>query len=323
MRILTVRVGGILFSDLNIKLQEAKENLRKKAKYEDHLQRLKVFLEQEETNKEKLERQLIKEKKDVAALEGFTLTNIFYTIVGKKLEKLDKEQQEVLAAKLKYKEVLETIEDVKEEVAEYKKKLRLVADAKRQYEEVIREKEQLIHKTNADWSMKLFSFAESEAEVSSQIQEYNEAISAGGEAIKTLEQALKSLDSAKGWSAFDMFGGGLITTAIKHSHFDDAKEHIHQAQKRLRHFQEELLDIENHFKVNVEIGGLLTFADYFFDGIIFDWVVHGKISDCYKHTLKVKDDVSQLLVKLTKERNDLNKELDNIKLQRSEFLETK
>lgn len=311
-----------MFADLNTKLQEVIENLRKKTKYEEHLQRLTVFLHEEEKKKDHLMNQLIKEKEDVATLEGFTLTNIFYTIVGKKLERLDKEQQEVLAAKLKYKEVLETIEDIKKEITEYNKKLALVADAQYQYEEIIRKKEQLIHDTNSVWSEELFAFAEREADVSSNIEEYKEAISAGEEAIHTLNQALKSLDSAKGWSTFDMFGGGLITTAVKHSRLDDAKDLIHKAQNRLRHFQEELSDIENHFKIDLEISGMLTFADYFFDGIIFDWVVHGQISDCYNQTEKAKHGVSRLLQQLKEQRNDLNKELVSIRQKRTELLES-
>ena len=311
-----------MFSDINRELLEAKENVRKKLKYEEHLQRVTEFLRKEEKKRDKLKQQLLKEKEDVARLEGFSLTNIFYTITGRKLEKIEKEQQEVLSAKLKYNESLETIEDIEQEIKEYNQKLERVVYADKQYETIIKKKEQLIHDTNSIWSEELFAFAEKEADIFSNIKEFNEAIDAGEKALYMLEQAIKSLDSAKGWSTFDMLGGGMITTAIKHSRLDNAKDLIHQAQNRLRHFQEELLDIGNHFDIKLEIGGMLTFADYFFDGIVVDWVVHGRISDCYNQTLHTRKNVGRLLEQLKEQRNRLHTELETIQHKRESFLES-
>lgn len=119
-----------------------------------------------------------------------------------------------------------------------------------------------------------------------------------------------------------MFGGGLISTAVKHSHMDEAKGHIHRVQKQLRYFQDELLDIENHYKTNLEVGGLLTFADYFFDGLIFDWFVHGQISDCFDQVMKTKNDVSEIVIKLKEQKDNLSRELSTIKEKRKIVLES-
>ncbi|SEN94512.1 hypothetical protein SAMN05192533_12921 [Mesobacillus persicus] len=311
-----------MFTDLNKELQEVKENLRKKKKYEDHMQRAEAFLNEEQKKQEDFKRQLLQEEEDVERLEGFTLTNIFYTITGRKLEKLDKEQQEVLAVKLKYKEALETIEDVEKEIQAYKEQLGHVADAEYKYKEILKTKEQLIHDTKSIWSEELYVLTELEAELSSNLKEYQEAIEAGEKSLVTLNDAIQSLDSAKGWSTFDMFGGGLISTAVKHSHMDEAKGHIHRVQKQLRYFQDELLDIENHYKTNLEVDGLLTFADYFFDGLIFDWFVHGQITDCYEQVMKTKNDVSEMVTKLKEQNEDLSKELLNIKEERKKLLES-
>ncbi|WP_077212941.1 hypothetical protein [Bacillus dakarensis] len=311
-----------MFADINKQLQDVKENLRKKKKYEEHVQRATAVLLEERQKRDQLKTILTKEKEDVARLEGFSLTNIFYTLIGKKLEKLDQEQQEVLSAKLKYKEALQTIEDLEGEIREYKEKLVLVVDADHQYKQLLQKKELLIHDTQSPWSEELFEITEKEAEIFSNIEEYNEAITAGEEAVEMLDLAIKSLDSAKGWSTFDMIGGGMISTAIKHSHLDDAEEHIHQAQKGLRHFQEELADIENHYNGNLDIGAVLTFADYFFDGIIFDWFVHGKIADCYDQTFQTKEDVAALLSKLAHQKKSLQDELALIKNKRTEILES-
>ncbi|MGM0904869.1 MAG: hypothetical protein ACQEXB_27965 [Bacillota bacterium] len=311
-----------MFTDLNKELQEIKENLRKKKKYEDHLQRAEAFLNEEEKKQEELKRQLLKEEEDIERLEGFSFTNIFYTITGRKLEKLDKEQQEVLAAKLKFTEALETVEDLRKEIQAYKDKLRCVDDVAQKYKEILSTKERLIHDTKSIWSEELYDLTEQEAGLSSNLKEYQEAIEAGEEGLVTLNEAIQSLESAKGWSTFDMFGGGLISTAVKHSHMDEAKGHIHRVQKQLRYFQDELLDIENHYKTNLEVDGLLTFADYFFDGLIFDWFVHGQISDCYDQVMKTKNDVSEMVKKLKEQKDSLSRELSTIKEKRRIVLES-
>lgn len=311
-----------MFTELNLEIQTAKENLRKKKKYEEQLQQVTAILQEEEKKVEKLKGQLTKEEVDVARLEGFSLTSIFYTVIGQKLEKIDKEQQEVLAAKLKYEEAVQTIEDIKKEIQQYKEKLTDVADAKAQYDELVSRKEQMIYDQNSFWSEELFALTEKEAEVFSQIKEYDEAIFAGEAAVDKLNEALASLDSAKGWSTFDMLGGGLLSTAMKHGKMDDAKEHIHQVQKHLRHFQAELSDIEGQMKTNLEIGGLLRFSDYFFDGLIIDWMVHGQISDCDDQTVETKQKVSEMLSILNEQRNRFDAELSAIKQKRTDILES-
>ncbi|KMJ59940.1 hypothetical protein AB685_03570 [Bacillus sp. LL01] len=310
-----------MFTDLNQELLEVKDNLRKKAKYAEHIDRLNTYLTEEKRKKYQLESLLEKEEEDVARLERFTLTSVFYSMIGKKLEKLDQEQKEVLSAKLKYTEVIETIEDVERELAEFQALLIPVANAPIRYEKIIREKERLIHDSNSVWSVKLFDLADREADLQSNLNEYNEAITAGDSAIHALERALSSLDSAKGWSTFDMFGGGLVSTAIKHSRLDDAKAHIHQAQNKLRVFQDELLDIKHHFDSTIEVGGMLTFADYFFDGLIVDWMVHGKITQSYDQTSQIIGRVSTLLESLRGQRDQMEEELLSVKEEKKNLLE--
>ena len=311
-----------MFTDLNQELLEVKDNLRKKTKYEEHIERLNTYLTEENRKKIQLESLLKKEEEDVARLEGFTLTSVFYSMIGKKLEKLDQEQKEVLAAKLKYTEAVETIQDVEQELAQFQALLAPVANAPVRYEKIIREKEKLIHDSNSIWSVKLFDLADKEADLQTNLNEYDEAIDAGQLALHTLERALSSLDSAKGWSTFDMFGGGMVSTAMKHSRLDEAKTHIHQAQNKLRVFQDELLDIKHHFDSTIEVGGMLTFADYFFDGLIVDWMVHGKITESYDQTSQIIGRVSRLLGSLKSQQVQMEEALRSVKEEKKNLLES-
>jgi hypothetical protein len=311
----------IMFTDLNKRLEEIKEKQWKKRKYEEHLERVSNFLKGEREKARILGKQLKKEQADVKRLESLSLTNVIYTIIGKKLEKLDKEQQEALAAELKYEEALVTIAEVEEEISELTNKLQVVLDADDQYKQLLLDKEKLILDKKSIWSEELYSIADQQAELTASLKEYNEAIDAGDAAAKALSKAKSSLESASGWSTWDMIGGGMITTAIKHSHIDDAQNHVHTAQTQLRWFQDELADVVNHDKLELEIGGMLTFADYLFDGLIVDWVVHGKINDSLKQVEETNHKVEGIIRELKLQRSLREQDLRLLNEKRTKLLE--
>ncbi|UCZ53571.1 hypothetical protein LGQ02_01880 [Bacillus shivajii] len=311
-----------MLTDLNEKLKLVKEKQRKKQKWTDHLKRAEHFLIEEKNHAAKLKAQLEKEKEDVERLESFSLTNVFYSLTGRKLEKLDEEKQAVLSAKLKYTEAKETVEDLEKEIAEYESLLKTVADSGREYRRLLAEKEDLIHDSNSPWSIELYALSEEEAELQSMKNEYEEAIEAGQFAQKEIKNAIDSLNKAKGWSTLDMFGGGMITTAVKHSHLDTAKDDIHEAQKQLRHFQEELQDLEDHFHANLDIGNFLTFADYFFNSLIVDWMVHGKITDSLEQIERAESQVVTMMNKLNTDHKEISEKLAETKKERRKLLES-
>ena len=120
----------------------------------------------------------------------------------------------------------------------------------------------------------------------------NEAIAAGEQALDSLYAAKQKLDSAKGWSWVDLFGGGFITDMIKHSKMEDAK-------CNLRIFQQELSDAQISADLDMEVGEFLAFADFFFDGLIADYLVQSKIEDARRQVADAIGQVSDILEKLT------------------------
>lgn len=113
----------------------------------------------------------------------------------------------------------------------------------------------------------------------SQEKEVREALGAGQEALDYLNRARECLNSAGNWGLLDLFGGGLLSTFVKHSKMNDAEELIQQARSALQRFQRELMDVDNVAEFHIETGDFLSFADYFFDGFIADWLVQSRISD--------------------------------------------
>lgn len=110
-------------------------------------------------------------------------------------------------------------------------------------------------------------------------KEVDEAIRAGEIALGSLRAAKAKLDSAKKWGIFDMLGGGMISDMVKHSRMNEASTLMAQARSDVRRFQKELKDVQGYMDLRMEIGGFLSFADFFFDGIIADYMVQSKIEN--------------------------------------------
>ena len=110
-------------------------------------------------------------------------------------------------------------------------------------------------------------------------KEKREAIEAGRRALNSLRTAKENLNSAKNWGLVDMFGGGFFTTLLKHSKMDQAKRNMEQAKYDLRSFSRELNDVNMACNLNINTGDFLSFADYFFDGFVVDWVVQDRINN--------------------------------------------
>lgn len=110
-------------------------------------------------------------------------------------------------------------------------------------------------------------------------QEIQEAVRAGERALGSLRSAQSKLSSARSWGVWDIIGGGLITSMVKHSKINDASSFLERAKMDLKTFQRELKDVPDFAGLGIEIGGFLSFADFFLDGFLADCMVQSKIND--------------------------------------------
>lgn len=129
-------------------------------------------------------------------------------------------------------------------------------------------------------------------------KERMEAIRAGERARNSLENALNALDSARGWGIYDMLGGGFISTLIKHSKMDKASEYIEEAKADLKSFSRELGDIKEYANVNLSTGDFWGFADWFFDGLLSDWMMQDRINEARRQVQQAVSRVEEILKKL-------------------------
>ena len=60
---------------------------------------------------------------------------------------------------------------------------------------------------------------------------------------------------------------------------DEAQNLMEEAKYNLGIFQRELRDVNIPLDLRMEVGSFLSFADFFFDGFVADYLVQTKIND--------------------------------------------
>lgn len=133
-----------------------------------------------------------------------------------------------------------------------------------------------------------------------QEKEIREAIAEGQTALSYLQNAKELLGSAGNWGLLDLFGGGMFSTFMKHSKMSKAEQQIQLAKDAIKRFQRELLDVDYESDFHIETGDLLSFADYFFDGLIADWLVQARISDAKKQVDIAIRNIQTILAQLNR-----------------------
>ncbi|HWO55376.1 MAG TPA: hypothetical protein VNM49_13440 [Paenibacillus cookii] len=298
-----------MFDAENARLTELKESMRNKVKWEKRLQELEKEREERRREADRWKQRLADEEKDVERLAGASLSALFFSLIGKKEEKMEREQLEVLEAKAKYDAAVRAAEDIQKQCEETDRLLRDVRYSESEYERILKEKETILLRQPGE----LAELAERQADLAVQLKEMKEAVQAGRSVLHDLEQARDYLQSARSWGTYDMLGGGMLSTHLKHNKIDEAMDYIHDAQTSLRRFGKELKDVEMHLAVEIDIGSFLRFSDYFFDGFIADWMVQGRINDTLSQVEEKLDAIKRVVRRIESEQRSLETRLADVK----------
>lgn len=301
-----------MLQDLSARLSKIVEQKRLKEKLERDVHAVETELRDKSARLESLGAQLDQEKVDVEKMERISLTALFYSVLGSREQQLEQERQELLSVQLLYQQTKYQVEALQQDQASLLQRLNKLTGIESEYEFLLSEKEQLLHQSSQAVAQELIALSEQTANLDAEVKEMTEAITAGNEVVSGLDQVIESLESAENWGAWDILGGGLISTAIKHSRIDDARSGVNDVQVKISQFKRELADVRRNVELQIDIGELISFADFFFDGLIVDWIVQSKISESREQTKKAKNVVTQAIKELESlksiaqnKRNDL------------------
>lgn len=278
------------------------------------------LIQEQNSLRDQLQKQLALESRDVERLDGITLQNLWHSLRGTKEDAKRKEQEEYLSAKLKYDTANQSLAVFEADLTKLENNLAAMGDLDAIYQQALRDKEMFLLRSGGPDARHLFDIAEQSGCLKAEEVELTEAIDAGKKVEQALSKVQKSLGSAGNWGVVDLLGGGLITTSIKHSYINEARNNIDQVQLLLCNFRRELADV-NQTNEGLEIGRLSIFADFILDGLLFDAIVQSKINTAQERTRQLQREIKATMHELgAKQEQNSQKSLE-LEQERRQIIE--
>jgi hypothetical protein len=234
---------------------------------------------------------------------------------------LEKERQEFLSAQLQFQHLKRQVEFLQQDRDRLLQRLDQLTGIEAEHGLLLSEKERLLRELNQPVANELLAFSEQIAHHSSEANEIAEAIAAGSDVIAGLEQVIQSLESAENWGTWDIFGGGLLSSAVKHSRIDEARKEIGDVQSKMSQFKRELADVQKSVDLQIDIGELESFADFFFDGLIIDWIVQSKIVQSLERSETTRDRIIEAVKELEDLREITQKKIRDAEEKPAQLIE--
>jgi DNA repair exonuclease SbcCD ATPase subunit len=155
-----------------------------------------------------------------------------------------------------------------------------------------------------------------------QLVELYEATVAVAAASEEVRLAETRLTSAKDWGTYDtFFGGGMISSAIKHDRIDDAKAALGRVSTALERAHAELADV----KLSLANPALARTDDWrtfdiWFDNFWSDWATQSRISDSLDGVRRLRADLGRMAVQLSEVRTLVQEDKAAATSRRAELL---
>lgn len=262
------------------------------------------------------------EQKDVEKLEGRSLANYYFQIIGKREEKLSREREEAFAAKVKLDTAQQELAAAERQLGQIQSQLEELQGSEQDYAAALEKKRSEVRASGTAVAEQLLELERKIAALKSQKRACQEAVDAGRQAQDAADGVLSEISDADSWSTWDMLVGGRITHVEKHSHLDSAQDLVWKLQERLRKFKTELVDVKIQADIKVKVDGFLRFADYFFDGLFADWAVKDHIDDSSNAIYKVKGQIATVMNRLSRMEMLADKEIQQLQQQIEQLLLT-
>lgn len=295
-------------NEINEQLKKAKEEILLKNTLVKKLQNLEQEIKFKKDELKKLKIRLDKEYKDLHNLETMSFANLVATILGNKDEKIYKERKEYLKAKFNFDQIVKVIELTQDNIEELNKSIKELHNSDDKYDKLLEEKRRLLKMTGKSYDKQQLYQLEKELEdIIQESIEISEALEANKICLLNVEVTLESLDSAANWGTYDILGGGMMSSIIKHDKINDAKTELNKLTYSIERLSKELEDINLELPFNeLNQAGSSYMFDIFFDNIFTDMSVQREINNSIEKLTRIE----KQLVKL--EKNLIDKQRDII-----------
>jgi hypothetical protein len=250
------------------------------------------------------------EQADVERLEGLSLTRVLVSLRGARDDRLARERAEAEAARYQLADAEARLAAIRREQAAAQARLDDLATAPAEYAAVLDEKERVLAASADPRRERLLALADERGRLTGELHEIAEAVQAARVAADDLALVRDGLRNASGWSTYDtFFGGGVLSSAMKHSRLDATAFAAARADRSLAVLRTELADLPNVAPTapQLSVGNLTRFVDVWFDNIFTDLAVRGRIKQAEQNVarcLALVDDVRTRLERRTAATHD-------------------
>lgn len=287
------------------------------------LERLNERISDAEQEVSVRERMLAEESNDVDRLERESLSAALFRFIGKYEEKLDKETQEMLAAKLNYDKAAGALKEFNYERDELTARITKLERAQEAYKQELFNREQRIQNSITGEAIIQYRQLEAEREeLTKQLFEIQEAQSAVYKVRATADNVMQHLESAEGWATYDAWTrGGIFSHMAKYDHIDNAQEEFNRLAVQLKEMHKELLDVDMLEDIEItEISGTTRAFDFWFDNIFTDLNVRDQISANIEQLNKLYSKLDSIMGRLQNSKQETEKMLEQNEYKKNDLL---
>lgn len=297
--------------DLTVLAKRVKDKKKLQKQLDDTVQHISSMEQLLQTLKTEAD----EEWEDVDRMESDSFARKFYSFLGKHEEKLNKERSEAQAAQQKYMDALYTIGQLQKEKEDLNAQLAILGEPEAEYRAGFRRNQESIERDPGSSGQAYRQLKQEMVTLRNTEQEITEAKHAGDRVLSAVQDIQRSLNSASGWGVADMVSDSFFADLAKYGSMDDAKRKMHELQRLMNSYARELRDLNIHLNVDMDVGGGMRFADYFFDNIFTDMMTYNKIDNMkreiqdvrrqvehYNHILQQKDASLEEEIRIRKQK---------------------
>jgi len=263
------------------------------------------------------------EDADVEKLESFSGARIWAMLKRTRDADLARESAEAEAARGKAAEAKLRYDSARAAHDDLQRRLDATTHVDADLAAAMRAKEEFLISSGSPQAVRLTEIAAERGRLQSEQKELAEAIQAGQRAQTKLDALNHELSTASGWSTYDtFFGGGLISSAIKHDHMDAAADLSRAADRALSDYRRELGDVDMAgVDGSLAMSSGTRFLDVWFDNIFTDLHVRSMIKDAQQKAATIGTQVSLSLTACQRRLRETRTQLEGLDRERASILD--
>lgn len=309
-----------MIKEIDEKIKKYRNNKVLKEALENKISSIEETLSNKEDELKVLEKNLIKEEKDVERLKSFSFLNLMASIMNNKKEKLNKEEKEYLDAKLKYDNLKSDIKNLNNDLEEEKKKLRELQVEDNQYEALIIQKIDILKRSNLDVKDEIIKY---ENEISSLLNEkvlVLEVLNKAENALMIADEIKSALEGVENWGPYTIVGTGIINSIENSEKIDYIKSTMERLSYSVEMLNEELKAVRKTMSLeDKDISGTAYIFDHFFNCMLNDFSDKEDTKGSLYEIYELEGEIRRIAEKLKNEQirvnmkiKELNEKLENI-----------